>query len=703
MKKTWIIVIITISILVLLIIVVILCLFLKTKQTVSTDSRWIQWNPTENEFQNQNKQVFFPVGFNAHWFGLIPGTPVPVYPARNNIESAFLLAKQYGSTVIRSITLGFSVGTPNSLLPQTNGPINEKAWEPIDTSIRFARQHNIYLIPTFLDPYDYYTGNMWEYLKPYDLTDKKQFYTDPRVRQDFKNYLRSYLNHSVDGIMIKDEPMILMLELGNELDDHGYPSVPNEWLKDIASYIRSIDKKHLLLAPMDVGLSLGENIIDEIDVYSQHYYNYVTDPSCRWCMSDENKNQLNVFSSGIQKKGKAYIIGEFASCYAQKGCDALSVFESYEIGKNRTVQGDLFWEYVYDGAPFGTRQDFLCQCKDDGDYQDIDSTSELWDVFQKHWNIVKSQGQPPPSDSFSIVFIGDSITAGYNCGVTVPGKGTDQCTSPTKGRTCDGEMASCDFAKAVMVTKEQISTDSFFSNPTLYFPNCSLSYTDFIAQQFQQNGYSFHLYNMGISGAQAGGCFAFNQSYKNGGQTAQGQSINCWDSIFTLTFQKPIYIVYMLGTNDAIKQYVDQCFEGDIEKATTSYFASVVSMLQEIIKIYSDNYLFVVRPIKNYAYQYTDYQFFYTDMINDKYAGLEKVISDTFASNQKIIYIDLFAKTKDLFPENESLSYLCDYVHPMDNLNSEIGKIFFTCIEPYLPKSKKQGTPPLSTFYKCSI
>lgn len=161
----------------------------------------------------------------------------------------------------------------------------------------------------------------------------------------------------------------------------------------------------------------------------------------------------------------------------------------------------------------------------------------------------------------TIVAIGDSITAGYNCA-------HKKCT--------------CSF----------------------------LSYIDFMIKSLEKNGFVIDLYNMGISGAQAGnGCAGFNQSYKNGGQTPAGAHIDCWDLVLNNKYKSSPYFLYMLGTNDAIQKYVNACFDRNTDAATNSYFQSVLSMLTEIRIRFPDSYIILLRPLKSY----TDQTYLYDD------------------------------------------------------------------------------------------
>lgn len=98
-----------------------------------------------------------------------------------------------------------------------------------------------------------------------------QFYTDPTIRQWYKNWISHVLNHvnKMTGVAYKDDPAIMAWELSNEPEcggsgpPKGLPTsgvCTNQtiinWITDAAGYIKSIDSNHLV-AVGDEGFFCG--------------------------------------------------------------------------------------------------------------------------------------------------------------------------------------------------------------------------------------------------------------------------------------------------------------------------------------------------------------------------------------------------------------------------------------------------------------
>jgi len=272
-----------------------------------------------------NGEKFVPVGFNAYWLGF---TEEYSYPKYSQIEEMFKIAKQIGATVIRSHTLGFSGGSPNSLRPFDNN-LNPNAWDSIDYSFYMANLYNIKLVIPLIDSYDYYHGSYGEFCKTRGLP-KNEFWSNQVVRNDFKQYINKWLQHTnkYTGVAFKNDAAIALLELGNELGNIrpnvGSTSIPTEdWIKDISSYIKSIDKNHLVLHGADE--SLGQNNdfqIDSLDVYSGHFYG-------------KDYSRIDFGSNSAANVQKAYIIGEY-DCHFEKDW-------FMEIERRTNVKGTILW------------------------------------------------------------------------------------------------------------------------------------------------------------------------------------------------------------------------------------------------------------------------------------------------------------------------------------------------------------------------
>lgn len=271
-----------------------------------------------------NGNKFVPVGVNCFGLGLCQ--EYMNYFSHQQITEIFESTKKLSGTCVRSHTLGFSCSSENSLLDWSLN-FREKAWDPIDFSLSESRRTGVKVIPILCDPYEYYHGSLGVFCT--DGVPKDQFFTHPTARNNFKRFVLGWLNHvnKYTGIVNKDCPDIFAIELGNELGQHrpgaGSTAIPTEdWLRDIADYVKSIAPNLLILCPTDETLGQSNEFnIRNLDIYSHHFY---------W-------NDFNRMSYGFNSSknvGKPYIIGEYSS---QFGWDWFNHIE------NLGVHGSFSW------------------------------------------------------------------------------------------------------------------------------------------------------------------------------------------------------------------------------------------------------------------------------------------------------------------------------------------------------------------------
>lgn len=102
-------------------------------------------------------------GANVYWLGLDenvrppPGAPfcAPLnasYPTFERITEVMNTLQTMGARVVRSQTLGVSVGNPLSIMPAL-GEYNEQAFATIDWSVFQARQHGLRIVAPLVDNY----------------------------------------------------------------------------------------------------------------------------------------------------------------------------------------------------------------------------------------------------------------------------------------------------------------------------------------------------------------------------------------------------------------------------------------------------------------------------------------------------------------------------------------------------------------------
>jgi mannan endo-1,4-beta-mannosidase len=278
---------------------------------------------------------FISVGSNAYWLGYTEGYG---YPSKPQVEEMFIAVTRLGGNTIRSHTLGHSSGSSDSLRPYDNN-LNENAWDSIDYAFSMARKYNVKIIAPLTDGYSWYNGNYGHFCAPRGV-DKKEFWTNKQVRDDFKDYINKYLNHynPYNKCFIKDDPSLGMIELGNELGNiregaNSYTIPTYDWLLDISNYVRSIDKNHLILNPADESLGQSNEMgIENLDCHGAHFY---------W----EDYNRLDHGINIVRQAGKPYIVGEYSSFANEKW---------YRDLESRNVKASWFWSmYPHSNGIFG--------------------------------------------------------------------------------------------------------------------------------------------------------------------------------------------------------------------------------------------------------------------------------------------------------------------------------------------------------------
>jgi lysophospholipase L1-like esterase len=213
-------------------------------------------------------------GMNVEWLGLEDygpkGDVTPHIPTDFEVEDALSTAEEMGSRVVRSQTMGDTVGCPACLEPSL-GKFNDDEFRHMDKVFASAARHHIRLIVTLTgdcaacvqDGFVVNTG-MNQYLEWLGDSEQAQFYSDPRIIAAYKNHIQTLLNHinTITGIAYKDDPTILAWENCNlcsvesHIDKSGkFQSAvdPHElraavaWVGEIGRFIKSIDSKHLYL------------------------------------------------------------------------------------------------------------------------------------------------------------------------------------------------------------------------------------------------------------------------------------------------------------------------------------------------------------------------------------------------------------------------------------------------------------------------
>ncbi|MFC4149867.1 cellulase family glycosylhydrolase [Micromonospora mangrovi] len=269
-------------------------------------------------------------GPNAYWLGLdenVGGTdptdpPTVDYPSYFRIRDGLTTARRMGATVVRAHTLGVSTGNPRSLEPAL-GEFNPEAFDRIDYAIAEAHRQGLRLIIPLTDNWQYYHGGRYDFLRWLGLStdnDGALFYTDPRARAAFKQYLRTLLTHvnRYTGTAYTDDPTVLAWELGNELN-----GMTGDWVDDTAGYVKTLAPRQLVAAGNQHGVDPAVLASPHVDISDSHYY----PPTAAGIAAD---------AAAATAAGKVYVAGEYGS--GQATDELLD-----QVAANPDVTGALFW------------------------------------------------------------------------------------------------------------------------------------------------------------------------------------------------------------------------------------------------------------------------------------------------------------------------------------------------------------------------
>lgn len=153
--------------------------------------------------------------------------------------------------------------------------------EDFDKIIDIASKNGIYLILVFTDCCC--SSNYNSTTKYFEVHAPFCNVASPISKAAFKRRIKQiiYRKNAVNGRIYRDEPAILAWEVANELEyRHFAISEARDWVKDIAGFIKALDKNHLVTIgiatnPPDSdqkNTEYGIFNIQEIDFISFHFY-----------------------------------------------------------------------------------------------------------------------------------------------------------------------------------------------------------------------------------------------------------------------------------------------------------------------------------------------------------------------------------------------------------------------------------------------
>ncbi|XP_068639289.1 mannan endo-1,4-beta-mannosidase 5-like [Aristolochia californica] len=253
-----------------------------------------------------NDSLFLFNGFNSYWMMHVAADPAE----RPKVSTVFRDAAAAGLTVCR--TWAFSDGGDGAL-QISPGVYDERVFQALDFVVSEAQKHGIRLILSLVNNFGDYGGRpqyvKWAQNAGVQIKGDDDFYTNPVVKGHYKNHIKRVVTrfNTITKTIYKDDPTIMAWELINEprcqADYSG--NIVNGWVKEMASYTKSLDQKHLLEIGMEgfygdsvperkrfnPGYQVGtdfikSNLLQEIDFTTIHAYPDI------WLSGQSDESQL---------------------------------------------------------------------------------------------------------------------------------------------------------------------------------------------------------------------------------------------------------------------------------------------------------------------------------------------------------------------------------------------------------------------------
>jgi len=206
---------------------------------------------------------FRAAGSNSYW---------PAFAEPPVVDSIFQAAADNDFTVMRMWAFN-DIGDPadptTSIDPQNTNTYfqywdgtapaqneGENGLVKLDYAIASAKERGLKLVLPFVNNWGPF-GGMGQYVAWAGLEDHGAFYTDPQIKQWYKDWVTYLLNrtNTITGVAYKDEPTIAIWELANEPRCDGVPQFPSQdcssetivaWVEEMAAHVKSIDAKHIV-------------------------------------------------------------------------------------------------------------------------------------------------------------------------------------------------------------------------------------------------------------------------------------------------------------------------------------------------------------------------------------------------------------------------------------------------------------------------
>ncbi|HTQ55125.1 MAG TPA: hypothetical protein VMI94_11735 [Bryobacteraceae bacterium] len=295
-------------------------------------------------------------GPNIEWLGLEgygPHDPAgPRFASRFEIDDALDTAVEMGARVVRSQTMGDTVGCPRCIQPR-EGQFNEAAFESSDYALAAAARRGLKVIVTLVgDCATCSGGGIGQYAAWEHKSDLSEFFRDPALVAAFEKHVDAVLNHvnRVTGVPYKDDPTILAWEncnmCGLIATFLGGPKSIGElsnWVETVGRHIKQVDSRHLYLDTSGIFRSYP-NVLDNPspDMTTFEYYPH-WDALFGGGRVKTAASSFTQDAANVTAHGKVYIVNEFG--WDRTDWKTTDDFQQVldTLARDANVSGDLFW------------------------------------------------------------------------------------------------------------------------------------------------------------------------------------------------------------------------------------------------------------------------------------------------------------------------------------------------------------------------
>eukprot|EP00210_Caulerpa_lentillifera_P001222 g1178.t1 len=258
------------------------------------------------------------------------------------------------------------------------GEYNEGIFRGFDYVLDEARKRGIRMILSFTDNWPKF-GGADEYVR-WSTTAQthEDFFTDVQARQMYKNHVRTVIQrrNSINGRVYGEDPTILGWNLMNEPRCKDCPQAVQDWIEEMAVYVKSLDRNHLLTVgqegfystsgktyanPQGAGRWPEREGQDFINNHSPAEIDFLTFHSWvdNWADVSETFQRawIREHVADAQDLGKPVLLEEFGKIVRPEGPPVADrnlffdiVFDEVKKGIEKgPLKGALFWQWYDNG------------------------------------------------------------------------------------------------------------------------------------------------------------------------------------------------------------------------------------------------------------------------------------------------------------------------------------------------------------------